>query len=202
MVETKPLLEIQDDESAVIADWYGIAYDLKHVISATKTLVNLLLQTERDNTLVRSLWSSALVAYVRCFKTGKRICLDPEIYAGLPGDPIGTHQYYKDTRDKHIAHPVNAFEEVRVGVLLDDLGAPVAIGHLAAFRLCDDEAGVAQLGRLASFSLEHIMKLIEPLENSMLTHAQENPSTLASLKSLRIQAKGGAETARAKRKLE
>jgi hypothetical protein len=50
--------------------------------------------------------------------SGWRARLEPSIYAHLAGDPLGTHEYYKDTRDKHIAHPVNAFEEVRVGVAM------------------------------------------------------------------------------------
>lgn len=199
MDEPKPLLELHDDEAALIAGWHAIAYDLRHVISATKLLLGLLQQEERDDTLVRSLWSSALVAYVRCFGSGRRARLDQEIYSGLPGDPLGTHQYYKDTRDKHIAHPVNAFEEVRVGVMLDDSGAPVGIGHLAAFRLCDAAEGVAQLGRLASFALGHVLKIIQPLESSRLTRAQENPGGMASLKPLRIQPQGGADAARSPR---
>jgi hypothetical protein len=116
----KPLLALNDDEASVLADWHGVENDLKHVVSATKYLLTLLQQpdsNETHKTLVRSLWASALVAYVRCFGTGKRAGLQPEIFASLEGEPIATHDYYKNTRDKHVAHPVNAFEEVRVGVM-------------------------------------------------------------------------------------
>jgi hypothetical protein len=199
MQKPKPLLNLQDDNAAVLAAWYAVAYDLQHVISATKSLVILLQQPDSDGTVVRSLWSSALISYVRCFGEGRRARLEPSIYAHLLGDPIGTHQYYKDTRDKHIAHPVNAFEEVQVGVVTGDFGEPVGIGHLAVFRVCDDQEGVAQLGRLASVAMKHVVGNIKPLEEVVLARIKENPDMLAQLKPLRIQPQGGSEAARTPR---
>lgn len=196
MQESKPLLELQDDDAAVLAGWYAVAYDLQHVISATKALVTLLKQPEIDATIVRSLWSSALISYVRCFGSGRRARVEPSIYTHLPGDPVGTHQYYKDTRDKHIAHPVNAFEEVRVGIATGELGEPIGIGHLAAFRICDAAEGVAQLGALASVAMQHVAKIIQPLEEAILARAKGNADMLAALKPLRIQPQGGGEAAR------
>lgn len=200
MQKPYPLLELQDGEATIIAEWYSVAYDLQHVISASKLLVNMLQQSERDSTIVRSLWSSALISYVRCFASGRRAKLDKKIYVDLLGDPIGTHQYYKDTRDKHIAHPVNAFEEVGVGLLLDEAGN-VCIGHLATFRICDDAEGVAQLSRLATFALQYVMSVIEPLENQALARFVKDPTLIASLRPLRIQPQGGAEAARAPREM-
>lgn len=199
MQEPKPLLELQDDDAAVLAGWYAVAYDLQHVISATKALVTLLKQPETDATIVRSLWSSALISYVRCFGSGRRVRLEPSIYTHLPGDPVGTHQYYKDTRDKHIAHPVNAFEEVRVGIATGESGEPIGIGHLAAFRVCDAAEGVAQLGALASVAMQHVAKSIQPLEEAILARAKGNADMLAALKPLRIQPQGGGEAARTPR---
>ncbi len=199
MQEPRPLLELQDDDAAVLAGWYAVAYDLQHVISATKALVTLLQQQEADGTVVRSLWSSALISYVRCFGSGRRARLEPSIYFHLPGDPIGTHQYYKDTRDKHIAHPVNAFEEVRVGIATGESGEPIGIGHIAAFRVCDAIDGVAQLRALASVAMQHVANIIKPLEEAILARVKGNSDVLATLKPLRIQPQGGGEAARTPR---
>ena len=199
MEEPKLLLEIHNDDAALLAAWYAVAYDLQHVIAATKLLVGLLHQAERDETVVRSLWSSALVSYVRCFGSGRRARLDVVIYGQLQGDPIGTHQYYKDTRDKHIAHPVNAFEEVRVGLLTDDSGAAVGMGHLATFRISDSLEGVAQLGALATEAMRHVVGVIQPLEASIIACAKDNPELVASLRPLRIQPQGGGDAARTPR---
>ena len=195
MQEAKPLLELPDADAKLLAEWYGVAYDLQHVISAVKVIGALLEQPGADSTVVRSLWSSALVSYVRCFGSGRRARLKPSIYTHLSGDPIGTHQYYKDTRDKHIAHPVNAFEEVRVGIATGESGEPIGIGHLAAFRVCDAAEGVAQLGALASVAMQHVTKCIQPLEDAILTRVKGNIDMLAALKPLRIQPQGGGEAA-------
>lgn len=195
MEEPKPLLEIRDDDAALLAGWYAVAYDLQHVLAATNLLHGLLQQPERDDTIVRSLWSSALVSYVRCFGSGRRAPLNSEIYGGLGGDPIGTHQYYKDTRDKHIAHPVNAFEEVRVGLLANDSGEIVGMGHLASFRISDSTEGVVQLGALASVAMRHVVEKIKLLEAAIVARAKENPSLVASLKPLRIQPQDGGDAA-------
>ncbi len=132
---------------------------------------------------------------MRCFGSGQRARLEPSIYTHLSGDPIGTHQYYKDTRDKHLAHPVNAFEEVRVGIATGESGEPIGIGHLAAFRICDAAEGVAQLGAMASVAMQHVAKSIQPLEEAILTRVKGNIDMLAALKPLRIQPQGGSEAA-------
>ena len=132
-MEPLPLLEILSDDAAILADWWAVAHDLDHVIAATKMLYEALQAGQDDGPAVRALWTSALVAYIRCFGSGKRIRLDPVIFFSLPGQPLETHQWYKDTRDKHIAHAVNGFEEVRVGVAFDASNNPVAVGHLQVF---------------------------------------------------------------------
>ena len=199
MQEPKPLLELLDDDAMLLAGWYAVAYDLEHVMSATKSLVALLQQPESEGILVRSLWTSALISYVRCFGSGRRARLKPSIYIHLPGDPIGTHHYYKDTRDKHIAHPVNVFEEVRVGVITAASGEAIGIGHLASFRVCDSVEGVNQLGALAMVAMQHVRSVIKPLEQAILARIDASPEQLTSLTPLRIQPQGGSEAARTPR---
>ena len=199
MQERKPLQELKNEDAALLAGWYAVAYDLRHVISAAESLLALLQQPDPDETVVRSLWSSALISYVRCFGSGRRARLEASIYAYLPGDPIGTHQYYKDTRDKHIAHPVNAFEEVLVGVVTGESGEPIGVGHLAAFRVCDAPEGVTQLGVLASVAMQHVGGIIKPLEEATLARIKASPELLASLRPLRLQPQGGGEAARTPR---
>lgn len=195
MEELQPLLEIQNDDAALLSDWYAVAHDLQHVINAAKLLIGLLEHPERDDTIVRSLWSSALISYVRCFGSGRRARLDVVIFDHLQGDPIGAHQYYVNTRNKHIAHPVNAFEEIRVGLLTDDSGAVVGMGHLATFRISDSSEGVTQLGALASEAMRHVLGVVQPLEVSITAAAKNNIELVASLRPIRIQPQGGGDAA-------
>jgi hypothetical protein len=115
-----PVVKVEFDEVREFADLVGLHTDLTSVVEMAKRLFEMLRQSEetQDDLLVKSLWTSALITYVRCFAGGKRYGLTESIYSELPGEPIATHRYYKDTRDKHIAHSVNTFEDTVIGVIL------------------------------------------------------------------------------------
>ena len=196
-VEPKPLLEFQSEEAAELADWWIILYDLDFVIESTQRLYAVLGTNDEDGVLCRSLWDSALVAYARCFTSGKRKTrLDPSLFKHLSGEPIETHQYYKDTRDKHIAHPVNAFEEVKVGVILSDNDEVLSVGHFYARRLCDEKEGVKQLGLLSQVAKKYAIEKIRYLEQIVLGQSKElDKVSLKKLKTLRITPQGGAHAA-------
>jgi len=154
-----------------------------------------------DSVLIRSLWSSALVAYIRCFKSAKRkIKLSQEIFKNLPGDFIGTHQYYKDTRDKHIAHPVNIFEEIKIGVFPSDSfpekPAIMGVGHLSSYIITDDKKGVRQLGQLASVAMKYVKNEIEKAQLIVIEKTNKlKEDDLKKLMILTINPKGGGNVA-------
>ena len=163
-MDPQPLREITNDAAAELAEWWAIAYDLDHVISATTKLLSLFDDHSKDLTLIRALWTSALIAYIRCFTPGRRARLDPEIYKQLQGQPLETHQWYKDTRDKHIAHPVSRFEETKIGLFIDESGMVAGLGHLYVFRASDDRPGVRQFGVLATVARKHVTGVIQAIE--------------------------------------
>lgn len=204
-MKEKSLLEIDLKDTKDYAEWISIAHDLNHVIDATKKLYDFLDKGEKDSTIIRSLWTSALVTYIRCFTSGKRRSkLSSNIFANLNGDPIGTHQYYKDTRDKHIAHPVNIFEEMKIGIIPSDSfpksPSYIGLGHLYAFRLTDEKEGVAQLGRLAYIALGYTNNQIKETEVKVLNEIDIlSEKELMDLRSLKIQPQGGGDAANKKR---
>ena len=73
--------------------------------------------------------AAALISYVRRFAHGKRYRLSEDVRSKLQGDPIGVHTFYKSLRDKHVAHSVNPFEEVAVGIVLPEPGSQVRAVH-------------------------------------------------------------------------
>ena len=121
------------------------------VIKICDRLIQLLRQNSKDRILVESLWTTALVKYVRCFASGKRFGLSEKIFEGLKGDPIGTHNYYKEMRNKHIAHSVNAFEQVKTGLILSDPGIERKIKGIVTFSqwyISPKEDGIETLKNL------------------------------------------------------
>jgi hypothetical protein len=138
-----------------LADLASIFQDLAFVIECCDRLLDLLESSDRDPVMAQALWSSALVAYVRCFGSGKRFGLDADIVeqVGLEGEVRTWHQYLRNMRDKHIAHSVNPFETVIIAAVLtpEDKGdrkvegvALLSLKHMAAA-----EQGVYQLRQLA-----------------------------------------------------
>lgn len=109
------------DEARRLADLGGIQQDLLFVRGALTRLAGIINRQDADLILIQAYWTAALVVYVRCFATGKRCGLSESIFDGIDGDgttAIEVHRHFKDLRDKHVAHSVNPFEQVEVGLVL------------------------------------------------------------------------------------
>ena len=109
-------------EAKLLADYTSIYQDLGLVAEVLKRLKQLLENDSKDLVLQESYWTTSLIIYCRCFAKGKRLGLSENIYKNnkLKGDPIGCHRYYKNQRDKLIAHSVNPFEQVAIELILSN----------------------------------------------------------------------------------
>lgn len=205
-MENLPVVKIEFDEVSALADLLGYRQDLISVIQMTKRLADILRQDqeEQDALMARSLWTSALITYMRCFATGKRHGLTEAIYAHLPGEPIATHGYYKDVRDKHIAHSVNAFEETLIGVILSsqegDSIDVLGVASMSAFRVYDSVEGVEQLGMLAVHALRYVEQEAKEAQEGVLSRANSlSAEQLRTLPRLGTIPQGGADAAKTPR---
>jgi len=166
------MAKVDYKEAKELADLISIYNDLSYAIEVLKNLLELFKDESKDNILVQSLWTAALISYVRCFSGGKRFGLSENIFKGLAGDPIGCHRYYKNLRDKHIAHSVNPFEQVVVGLVLSEPDDPkqevkgVAALHLK--HISPDVEGVLTLLRLALIAQEEVDKRAKEYELKVL----------------------------------
>jgi hypothetical protein len=97
--------------SRELAELGGIIEDLKWVEEACVKLADLWKDPERDALLLEGMSVAALVRYFRCFSSGVRPKLPSEIVENAPDEWSKAHQYYKDVRNKHVAHSVNLLEE-------------------------------------------------------------------------------------------
>ena len=155
-----PMLTVALDmpSAQLLADQASIIQDLQFVMDCCKRLLTELAKPEedRDAVLPQALWSSALVAYARCFGKGKRFGLTIEDVRKLPlhGAVMKFHKWVLGERDKLTAHPANPFEMARVGAALsppEQAGRRVeGIAIFSASHVLIDDVGVRQLGGLAS----------------------------------------------------
>ena len=113
-MEETYVVQADYEEALKLADVYSILQELKSVMETCTRLRQLLKAEQKDWLLIESLWTAALIRYSRCFASGKRHGLSEDIYKDLPGDAVGVHRLYENLRNKHIAHSVNPFEQVKV----------------------------------------------------------------------------------------
>jgi hypothetical protein len=174
------IAKVDFKDAQILADLGAIIQDLDAIMnSCSRLLTELLKENSQDHLLIESLWTTALIRYARCFKDSKRFGLSESIFHGLPGDPIGVHQLYINLRDKHIAHSVNPFEQMEVGVILTPTESTerqiIGVATLAMRHICSDFDGVRQLGMLANVIKGKVSQLAKQYEQRVLEQSKLLP---------------------------
>jgi hypothetical protein len=109
--------EVNFEEARQTADLMSYFQDFVFTIKALDRLQQLISENSKDEVLTGSLWIAALISYARCFSTGKRFGLSERLFEGIEGG-VECHQMFINLRNKHVAHSVNPFEQVVVGLVL------------------------------------------------------------------------------------
>jgi len=145
---------------------------------------------------------AAVIAYARCFATGKRTGLTPSDLEdiGLPEGADEVHQWLWHMRNKHVAHSVNPFEQVVVGAALAPKGQPRAVVGCAALELSyasTNEEGVRQLGLISSTLKTFVAKRCEDLRLAVIQEARDicDISELYMREPMRLTAPGAESVA-------
>jgi hypothetical protein len=196
-----PMLTVALDVSSaqILADQALIIQDLQFVMDCCKRLLTELARPEedRDALVPQALWSSALVAYARCFGKGGRFGLATEDVRNLPlqGAVMKFHKWVIDERNKLSAHPANPFEIVKIGAALSPPGQAgrrvEGIAIFSASHVLVDATGVRQLGGLASELAKHTAEKAKEQQDSVLADAQRrNMDDLYRLPPLRTPMPG------------
>jgi hypothetical protein len=180
----------------ILADQASIIQDLQFVMDCCKRLLTELgrPEEERDGVVPQALWSSALVAYARCFSKGKRFGLAAEDVQNLPlhGAVMKFHEWAMGERNKLTIHPADPFEAAKVGAALSrPEQAERRVEGIAIFsssHVLVDVIGVRQLGGLASELAKQTAEKAQEQQDSVLADAQQlNIDRLYRLPPLRRQ---------------
>jgi hypothetical protein len=177
-----PALTVALDTPAarILADQASIINDLQFVMDCCKRLLAELErpQDERDGVVPQALWSSALVAYGRCFSEDRRSGLTIDDIQNLPlqGAVMKFHTWVIEERGKLIAPSADPFEAARIGAALSPPGRKdrqvQGIAIFSASRILIDVIGVRQLGGLASELAKQTAQKAEKQQDSALRDAQ------------------------------
>jgi hypothetical protein len=165
----------------ILADQASVIQDLQFVMDCCKRLLTELSRPEedRDGVVPLALWSSALVAYARCFGAGGRFALavDDVRNLQLQGAVMRFHEWVIEERDKLIEHPADPFEAVKIGAALSLAGQKErqveGIAVFSTSRVLIDVTGVRQLGGLASELAKQTAGKAQKQQDSVLSDAQQ-----------------------------
>ncbi len=197
-MEESPVVRVDFPEAERLADLASIFQDLEFALQACERLLDVIDTEHPDSVLMQSLWTAAVISYVRCFATGKRFGLSEETLSNLNGEPIEVHRFYKNLRDKHIAHSVSPFDEFAVGLVLPPQGseknevqgvATLFRRHIAATR-----QGIEQFTILASALREEVGRLAKEAKLEVLEAGRQiSLGELYAKPRLRVSAPGPEE---------
>jgi hypothetical protein len=165
----------------ILADQASIIQDLQFVMDCCMRLLTELERPEedRDGVVPQALWSSALVAYARCFGKDGRLGLATEDVQKLPlqGAVMKFHTWVIEERDKLAAHPADPFEAAKIGAALSPPGQKErrveGIAIFSASRVLIDVIGVRQLGGLASELAKQTAQKAQEQQDSVLADAEQ-----------------------------
>jgi hypothetical protein len=119
-------------EIQMLAGEYGdllsIRDDLAFVKAAAERYVVIQNKSQEDGTLQRALWGAAVVAYRRCFTTGKghglikrsRLVIPQTVIDALEIDLQETHTAALFAADKHVAHRVSDLSQMPISLLFQN----------------------------------------------------------------------------------
>ena len=176
-----PTVAIDVPSAQVLADQASIISELQFVMDCCKRLLADLAQPEeeRDPLMPLALWSSAVLAYGRCFSKGKRFALSNDDVRKLPlhGAVMKFHQWILEERDKLAARAANPAEGAKVGAALSPPEQKdrrvEGIVIFASSREVVDDTGVRQLGGLASELAKQTAEKAQEQQDVVLKDAQQ-----------------------------
>ncbi len=186
----------------ILADQAAIIQDLQFVMDCCKRLLAELAKSEedRDTILPLAIWSSAVVAYTRCFGKGKRFGLTTDDVQKLPlhGAVMKFHKWIIEERNKLTAHSANPFEVAKVAAALslpeEKERRVEGIVIFATSHIVIDDVGVRQLGGLASELAKQTAEKAQEQQDVVLSDAQQlNIDSLYKLPPLRTWPLGSEE---------
>lgn len=190
MNDPQPVLKIESTIAKELEGYISIGSDLQYVMRVTHSAVQFLESGQQDDFTLPTYFSAALVAYARPFKDGvrgtKKLNLNAsEIYKDFEGAEE-LHVYLTAQRDKLVAHSVNPFESVSVGLIVNEKGEPAGAGYLSSRLVSFTIEDYKQFNQLAKIALEFVNAKTSELEKQLMKEAHDlSKDKLSKLKPIR-----------------
>jgi hypothetical protein len=168
-----------------LADLAAMLDDLQTVLYCCERLLTELAPATgtRDDLVVESVWTTALLSYGRCFTDagrGMALTEDDVTATALRGDVLDWHKLLRRLA-KHWASPAdNPRERLSVGAAVDDDGAATGIAITSLRQPFPDDRTVRQTGALAYELSQVVDRRMAEQQERVLTAAKALPAAQLS----------------------
>jgi len=166
-------------EAQFLADLTGVEEDLKATAEICDLLLGEFAKGPSNLSLLEALTSAALVRYARPFLSGVRTRIPASVFDGLSQQQRADHQWFKELRDKYIAHSVNAFEENQVvAYLFPEERESRGVSNIEVQQTRLASLGTEDVQRLKALSLDlqrWVEQLIKAEKQKVLAIARSLP---------------------------
>jgi hypothetical protein len=157
------------------AEWWSIWCDL---LSARQALHdrNGIEATPSNMFSRRALWDGAVVAYCRCYKTGRQRAMLGKMLDGLTRSQRARHDEAMHWRDKHIAHRVDKkLETVMVVAIVDAADQVVEVEGRVTTSMFPAESAIAELAEVVNLLKDRVWEeRLVPIKNSLVAESHAN----------------------------
>jgi len=207
---------VKFEEAREAEDYHSLYRDFEFVVETAKLLATRVRHNAtaqgsdtssvgEEDYVSRSLWIAALVTYGRCFHHGRRKHLNESDFEGQSEEVLQWHRYFKDTRDKHVAHSVNPFEESATGVSIVDRESDAprvdGAGVVYLLRAGEPVEVVEQLRRHAAWLQQVVYQRYNEAIQKVIDKANSlSKEELCQLPPLEMKPEMGFEAARKARR--
>jgi len=171
-------VEVTLPEAELLADLYGVVFDLNRATKLCSKAVEFSKLPDRDYELIKGLVAAAVVRYFRCFSSGVRYGLHRKDIENLGKDMLATHDYFKALRDKFVAHSVNPFEETYVTATVserDGVKFPIRSVNPGHHRVMLSELEAKSLEELVAKVTIEVGKRVKTEEERLVAIIQDLP---------------------------
>jgi hypothetical protein len=157
-----------DQLSAEFCDLISLQNDVLFARDAAKRIAELDPEKDEGSVLQRSLWTSALITYRRAFAGGlgfgplpgrRRMSVPKEMVEALPDELKAFHAEILEMADKHIAHSVNALEQISMSWGIRPEPEPPTVVGVAWFVAVHVSGIADQISQLVKMA-EHLQSQI------------------------------------------
>jgi hypothetical protein len=165
-------------QASVLADLYSVANDLEVATELCGQALAMNRSKAADALVLEALVSSALIRYMRCFSQSPRRGLKHEDVGRRSKRLRELHAYYKNLRDKYVAHAVNPFEETWVTAMAavrDGVPQPIAALAHSSHRMLLSAGEAECIKLLATEAARVVARRVKPEYKKVLRFVQKLP---------------------------